>query len=122
MPRRRDAADRAEAEAVARALADGSSGRIERKILEELIYERLRVTVDMCELMTFELDLAASIERALSACAESPGERSDLIFDLLHRAWERVTEEVLETFAERGLAVPDIRIIRNPEVGRAERE
>ena len=78
MPRRRDVADRAEASAVARAFAarqsetTAASARLERKILEELIYERVRVAVDMCRLMEFELDLASSIERALSACAESP--------------------------------------------------
>jgi hypothetical protein len=103
MPRRREPRERLEAQAVARALADDRPGRLERKILEELIYERVRVTVDLCELMDFELDLAASIERALSVCAEAPGERADLTLDYLHRAWERMTCEVLGGLAEREL-------------------
>jgi hypothetical protein len=113
MPRRRDAADRAEASTVVRAFAareaetTAASARLERKILEELIYERVRVAVDMCRLMEFELDLASSIERALSACAESPSERSDLTLDFIQRAWERVTEEVLGQLAEGEVCLAD---------------
>src|SRR5258706_15899276 len=92
MPRRRDPADRLEA---ARALADETPGRLERRILEELFYERVRVSVDMCELMAFERDLSSSIERALSACAESQSERTDLTLDYLQLAWERLSDEVL---------------------------
>jgi hypothetical protein len=95
VPRRREAADRLVGQAVLRGLAEEGPGRLERRILEELIYERVRVSVDLCELMSFELDLSASIERALVACVESPGERSDLTLDYLQRAWERVSEEVL---------------------------
>jgi len=95
VPRRRERADRLAGQALLRALTEDVPGRLERKILEELIYERVRVSVDLCELMAFELDLSASIERALSTCAESPGERSDLTLDYLQRAWERVSEEVL---------------------------
>lgn len=67
---------------------------LERRILEELIYERVRVTVDLCELMAFEMDLAASIERALVTVRGSPGERSDLLLDYLQRAWARLTDEI----------------------------
>jgi hypothetical protein len=103
VPRRRDALDQAEAQAVARALADETPERLERRILEELIYERVRVTVDLCELMAFELALSASIERALEACAQSPGERGDLTMDYLRRAWERVSDEVLGGLLEQEL-------------------
>lgn len=68
---------------------------LERKILEELIYERVRVAVDLCELLDFEEDLAASIERALTQCAKSPDERSQLALKYLNRAWERLGHEVL---------------------------
>ncbi len=104
MPRRRDDGDRAEAEAVARALADESPGRLERKILEELVYERVRSAVNLCHLTELELDLSASIERALPACADSPGERNDLLLDYLHRAWDRVTDEVLGWFVDHELS------------------
>ncbi len=83
---------------------DGAPAGLERKILEELIYERVRVTVDMCALVEFELDLAASIDRALHACAASPTERSDLALDYVQRAWDRLTEEVIGGLAERELA------------------
>jgi hypothetical protein len=85
-------------------MAEDTPGRLERRILEELIYERVRVSVDLCELMAFELDLSASIERALSGCAESPGERSDLTLDYLQRAWERVSEEVLGGMLEQEMS------------------
>jgi hypothetical protein len=105
VPRRREDAERAEAEAVARALADETPVPLERRILEELIYERVRVTVDLCELMAFELDLSASIERALAACAPSPGERTDLTMDYLRRAWERMSDEVLGVLLDRELGL-----------------
>jgi hypothetical protein len=120
MPRRRDVADRAEASVVARAFAarqsetTAASARLERKILEELIYERVRVAVDMCRLMEFELDLSSSIERALSTCAESASERSDLTLDFLQRAWERVTEEVLGSLAEGEVCLADVFAAEDP--------
>jgi hypothetical protein len=101
VPRRREVADRLVGQAVLRGMADDAPGRLERRILEELIYERVRVSVDLCELMAFELDLSASIERALAGCVESPGERSDLTLDYLQRAWERVSEEVLGGMLEQ---------------------
>src|SRR4051812_14746848 len=100
MPRRREPADQLEAAAVARALADETPGRFERRVLEQLIYERVRQSVDVCELMSLQLDLSASVENALSACARSPGERSDLTMDYLQRAWERLSDEVLGRFFE----------------------
>jgi hypothetical protein len=107
--------DRAEAAAVARTFAvrrrihDDDTGapapheRLEHKILEELVYERVRVSVDLVKLLEFELDLSSSIERALAACARSPAERSDLSLDFVQRAWERLTEEVLGSLAESEL-------------------
>jgi hypothetical protein len=107
VPRRREPADQAEAVAVARALGEDRPGRLEQRILEELVYERVRVNVNMCELMTFELDLSASIERALTACARSPDERSTLTLDYLQSAWERVTEDVLGGFLDHEMGSHD---------------
>ena len=67
---------------------------LDRKILEELIYERVRLAVDLCELVTFEEDLAVSIERALARCGGSAGERADLSQRFLAAAWERLGQEV----------------------------
>ncbi len=83
----------------------GGAG-LDRRILEELIYERVRVAVDLCELVTFEEDLSTSISRALTRCARSPAERANLTLDYLHRAWDRVTDEVLGEAAVREAAVP----------------
>jgi hypothetical protein len=79
---------------------------LDRRILEELIYERVRLTVDLCELMAFEVDLSASIERALVSVARSPSQRSDLTLEYLQRAWERVTEQVVGNLAENELGPP----------------
>jgi hypothetical protein len=71
------------------------------KILEELIYERVRVTVDLCELMAFEMDLAASIERALLAVRGTPAERSDLAMEYLQRAWQRLSDTITGEILDR---------------------
>ena len=68
--------------------------RLDRRILEELIYERVRVTVDLCKLVAFEADLRSSIRRALEQCASSPDEREGLAERYLCRAWRRVSREV----------------------------
>ena len=80
---------------------------LERRILEELIYERVRLTVDLCELMAFEVDLSASIERALVSVARSPAQRSDLTLEYLQRAWNRLSEQVVGRLAEGELGAGD---------------
>ncbi len=85
---------------------------IDRKILEELIYERVRLAVDLCELVTFEEDLSASIERALEQCAESPRERADMTLRFLERAWERLGKEVMDELAESSFAPRSARACR----------
>jgi hypothetical protein len=104
MPRRRELSDRA-AEAVLIGRLDGDeAARLDRKILEELIYERVRLTVDVCEVLAFEADLANSIERALQGRAGSDDDRSQLTLDYLQRAWERVTEETLGALIDQEFA------------------
>jgi hypothetical protein len=72
-------------------------------ILDELVFERVRVTLDTCELMAFEMDLAASVERALLATARSPAERSDLTLAYMTRAWDRLGREVTGRIVETEL-------------------
>src|SRR5688572_11565240 len=75
------------------------------RILEELIYERIRVAFNLCELLDFQTDLATSIDRALDDCGGSFDERADLVVSLLERAWERLSDEVLA-----GLAASECRL------------
>lgn len=79
-------------------VAEGSRGdaskALERRILEELIYERVRLSLDLVELLAFEADLSASIDRALQSCAASKDERNELSLRFLERAWERLSAEV----------------------------
>jgi hypothetical protein len=81
---------------------------LDHRILEELVYERLRLALDMCALVDFEEDLSASIDRALRRCARDPVERSDLSMEMLHAAWDRLGCEVFSEIAagelSRGLA------------------
>ena len=70
----------------------------ESALLEELIYERVRLNVDLLELVDFERELAASIERALAACGARE-DRDRLAKEHLERAWARVEREWREARA-----------------------
>lgn len=65
---------------------------LERRILEELVYERVRVAVNLCQLVIFEQDLDKSIQRVIdgSACQK---ECQDLAHEYIDKAWERLQEE-----------------------------
>jgi hypothetical protein len=75
--------------------------RLAHRVLAELIYERVRVTIDMAELFAFEQDLAASIERALAGCDAAGLGRTELIFDYLTAAWERISDDVMGDIGRR---------------------
>ena len=68
-------------------------------LLEELIYQRLRLAVDVCEILTFREDLSTSVERALARRAHHVADRADLTMQHLHRAWDRLGEEILSELA-----------------------
>ena len=70
----------------------------ESALLEELIYERVRLNVDLLELVDFERELSASIERALAACGARE-DRDRLANEHLERAWARVEREWREARA-----------------------
>jgi hypothetical protein len=76
-------------------VVDEPTAALNRRVLEELIYERVKLTVDFMELLQFEKDLRVSLMRALDDCPDSATQRDALVFDYLHRAWERVTDHVL---------------------------
>lgn len=63
------------------------------RLLEELIYERVRLHVDLLDLVDFERDLCRSITRALRAGGADPREEDVLARRYVERAWERLEEE-----------------------------
>lgn len=74
------------------------------RILDELVYERVRLSLELAELVAFERDLGASIERSLAGCASSREEQSRLARKCLARAWRRIEREWAEEIAlERAL-------------------
>ena len=71
---------------------------LDKKILEELIYERVRVSVNLCQLVLFEQDLDRSIERVMARCGT--GEQNQLTRAYMEKAWQRLERE-WETMRER---------------------
>jgi hypothetical protein len=70
---------------------------LDRKILEELIYERTRETVHLTDFMTLESELERSIERALVRSRIAPEEQGPALSRrYLTRAWSRVGQELIE--------------------------
>ena len=66
---------------------------LDKQILEELIYERVRLSINLCQLVIFEQDLEKSIDRAMNARAGSPERRAALAREYIDKAWRRVQEE-----------------------------
>ncbi len=66
---------------------------LEKRILQELIYERVRVSVNLCQLVIFEQDLDKSIERAMAACAMPTRECDKLAGNYIEDAWRRLERE-----------------------------
>jgi hypothetical protein len=71
----------------------------QNRLLEELIYERVRLHVDLIDLIDFERDLGQSISRALREAGTDPGGEADLARRYVERAWNRLEEEWIR---ERG--------------------
>jgi len=66
---------------------------LEHRILQELIYERVRVGVNLCELVAFERELDYSIKRALAACPEPVEQRGHIARKYVDDAWQRIEAE-----------------------------
>ena len=73
-------------------------GNIEQRILEEMIYDRVRATVNLCQLVIIEQELDENIQRAMddgmgagtgAGCPESAA----LAREHLQRAWQRLERE-----------------------------
>lgn len=69
---------------------------VDRKVLEELIYDRVRLAIDVEELDAFAEDLSLSVGRALDVRHEDAGVRGRLALELIETVWARATADVLE--------------------------
>ncbi len=64
---------------------------IEKKILQELVYERVRSSVNLCQLVVLEQDLDRSIERIQPrSCAP---QSNNLARIYMKEAWHRLEQE-----------------------------
>lgn len=63
------------------------------KLLEELIYERVRLHVDLLELIDFQRELEDSIARAMRACGIDGSQDRQLGERYLDLAWRRIEAE-----------------------------
>jgi hypothetical protein len=75
----------------------------EKRVLEELVFERVRGAVNTCALIVLQTDLSASVERVTDG--DETGEGHDFVMECLRRAWGRVTEDVLADLAAHDFAI-----------------
>lgn len=66
---------------------------IEQRILEELVYERVRATVNLCQLVIIEQELDENIRRAIQGVAGDRPQPAALAREHLQRAWQRLENE-----------------------------
>lgn len=70
---------------------------IEQRILDEMIYGRVRATVNLCQLVIIEQELDEHIQRAVSGMAPGMGagrlQPAALAREHLQRAWQRLESE-----------------------------
>jgi hypothetical protein len=76
---------------------------VEERVVEELVYGRLKLAIDFCELLTFHEDLAAAVQRAIARSLHPPSERAEMTMRYVRHAWERLGDEVLGQLAELSL-------------------
>ena len=65
----------------------------DRRILQELIYERVRGSVNLCQLVVFERDLGSSVQRAHGNPEGAGANASELARQYIDDAWQRLEEE-----------------------------
>jgi hypothetical protein len=63
------------------------------QVLEELIYERVRVQANLAELLDFERDLDESIGRALRDVGVSSDEAEAVVGRHVQAAWHRLEDD-----------------------------
>jgi len=74
---------------------------LDRRVLEELVYHRVRLAIDLEDLDAFAGDLSESFGRALGLDRAS---NSDLAVELIESVWARVTADVLEAIVDGEVA------------------
>ena len=67
--------------------------KLQELVLEELYYESLTASLDLENLLSFQLDLRVSIDRQLRSLSRSQEEREGLAMEYLLRAWDRIGDE-----------------------------
>lgn len=65
--------------------------RLDRKILQELVYDRVRGNINLCQLVILEQELEEGIQRAIGHTAGVKPRA--LARDHLQRAWQRLERE-----------------------------
>jgi len=60
------------------------------RVLEDLVYDRVRQHVDLVSLVELEHELADYVERALELGTAGSAEANSLSYQLLEDAWERL--------------------------------
>jgi hypothetical protein len=81
-------------------------GKLEKRILEELMFERIVAAIDLGELLSAEADLARSIDRALARLERPPEDRPRLAKRYLDRAWLRAGREALGHLSAADVPAP----------------
>jgi hypothetical protein len=66
---------------------------IEQRILEEMIYDRVRATVNLCQLVIIEQELDENIQRAIQGMGAGRPQPAELAREHLQRAWQRLESE-----------------------------
>lgn len=66
---------------------------IEQRILEEMIYDRVRATVNLCQLVIIEQELDENIQRATQGMDAGRPQPAALAREHLQRAWQRLESE-----------------------------
>ena len=77
---------------------------IERDILEELVYDRVRASVNLCQIIVLERELEESIRRALGGAVAVPDDADAMAQEYVDRAWERIEHELHDLREELGTA------------------
>jgi hypothetical protein len=82
---------------------------LDQQILEELVYERVKLAVDLYDLLSFEEDLDQSIQRALERVGEQTTVDEHLARKLIDAAWDRLSRDL---DALREVPEPDCELCR----------
>jgi hypothetical protein len=67
---------------------------LDQQILEELVYERVKLAVDLYDLLAFEEDLDLSIQRAVERLGGPAALDDNLARTLVDAAWVRLSRDL----------------------------